>query len=102
MNFRKLLKYRIVYQISLKQTLKKNLLTNFSMSFSNRMILRYSRCTRRRAVFVDRFNRTLRNSMKKKSDFEKRFADWIGEIPSVTKKHNKTFHHSAKKTPVDT
>ena len=36
----------------------------------------------------------------KKPVLLKRNADWLSELPSVNKKHNNTFHHSIKMTPI--
>ena len=40
--------------------------------------------------------------MLKKPVFEKRNADWLGELPSVIKKHNTTIHSPTKRTPLQT
>ena len=45
----------------------------------------YSRYTSKGAVFVEIFNRTLRNLLKKPV-FEKGRASWIDELQSVVKK----------------
>ena len=58
----------------------------------------YSRYTDKGAVFAERFNRTIRNLLKKPV-FKKGKADWISELPSVTKQYNNTIHHSTKMTP---
>ena len=63
-------------------------------------IKRYSRYTNRGAVFAERFNRTVRNSLKKPV-FEKGNANWLGELPLVIKKYENTIHHSTKMTPID-
>ena len=63
-------------------------------------IKRYSRYTNKLAVFAERFNRTIRNLLKKPV-FEKGNANWLDELPSVIKKYNNTIHHSTKMTPVD-
>ena len=62
-------------------------------------IKRYSRNTALGAVFAERFNRTIRNLLKKPV-FEKREADWLSELPSVTKQYNNTIHSSTKMTPI--
>ena len=38
--------------------------------------------------------------MLKKPIFEKAFADWSSEIPSIIKKYNNTTHNSIKTTPI--
>ena len=63
-------------------------------------IKRYSRYTNKGAVFAERFNRTIRNLLKKPV-FEKGNANWLGDLPLVIKKNNNTIHHSTKMTPVD-
>ena len=60
----------------------------------------YSRYTSKGAVFVEIFNRTLRNFLKKPV-FEKGNASWINELPSTIKKYNNTIHHSTKFTPIE-
>ena len=52
-------------------------------------ITRYSRYTSHCAVFAERFNRTLRNFLKKPV-FLKGNANWIDELQSIVKKHNET------------
>ena len=44
--------------------------------------------------------RTIRHLLKKLV-FEKGNADWISELPSVTKQYNNTVHHSIKMKPID-
>ena len=44
--------------------------------------------------------RTIRNLLKKPV-FENRNADWISELPSVTKQYNNTVHHGIKVKPID-
>ena len=71
----------------------------FNEFLETNMIKRYSRYTDKGAVFAERFNRTIRNLLKKPV-FEKANANWISELPSVVKKYNKTIHHSIKMTPI--
>ena len=61
-------------------------------------IKKYSRYTDEGAVFAERFNRTIRNLLKKPV-FLKGNADWLSELSSVIKQYNNTFHHSTKMTP---
>ena len=63
-------------------------------------IKRYSRYTSKGAVFAERFNKTIRNLLKKPV-FEKGNANWVDELPKVIKKYNNTIHHSTKMTPID-
>ena len=62
-------------------------------------IKRYSRNTALGAVFAERFNRTIRNLLKKPV-FLKGNADWLSELPSVIRKYNNTIHHSTKMAPI--
>ena len=71
----------------------------FNEFLKNHNIKRYSRNTALGAVFAERFNRTIRNLLKKPV-FEKGNADWLSELPSVIKQYNNTTHHSIKMTPV--
>ena len=52
----------------------------------------------KRAVFAERFNRTIQNLMKKPV-FEKRNAVWLSELSYVIKQYNKTILNSIKMTP---
>ena len=70
----------------------------FNEFLNNNKIKRYSRYTDKRAVFAERFNKTIRNLLKKPV-FEKGNADWLSELPSVIKQYNITIHHSTKMTP---
>ena len=72
-----------------------NIFKNF-LKLNN--IHHYSRYTSRGAVFVEIFNRTLRNLLKKPV-FLKGNSNWINELQSVMKKYNETIHHSTKMTP---
>ena len=67
----------------------------FSEFLNNHNIKRYSRNT---AVFTERFNKTLRNLLKKPV-FSAGNADWLSELPSVIKQYNNTNYHSIKMTP---
>ena len=60
---------------------------------------RYSRYTSKGAVFAERFNRTIRNLLKKPV-FENGDANWIDIIDSIIKKYNNTVHSSTKMTPI--
>ena len=71
----------------------------FNEFSNNHNIKRYSRNTDLGAVFAERFNRTIRNLLKKPV-FEKGNADWLSELPSVIKQYNNTIHSSTKMTPV--
>ena len=71
----------------------------FSEVLNDQNIKRYSRNTGLGAVFAERFNRTIRNLLKKPV-FEKGKADWLSKLPSVIKQYNNTIHHSIKMTPI--
>ena len=72
----------------------------FNEFLNSNNIKRYSRNTALGAVFAERFNRTMRNLLKKPV-FEKGKASWIKELPSVIKKFNNTIHNSTKMKPID-
>ena len=71
----------------------------FNDFLNNNKIKRYSRYTDKGAVFAERFNRTIRNLLKKPV-FLAGNADWLSELPSVIKQYNNTIHHSIKMTPI--
>ena len=71
----------------------------FQNLLKNKNIQHYSRFTDKGPSIAERVIRTLRNLLKKPV-FEKGKADWFSELSSVVNKHNKTFHHSIKKTLV--
>ena len=52
------------------------------------------------AVFAERFNRTVRNLLKK-IVFEQGDAKWIDVLPTVIKQYNNRIHNSTKLTPKD-
>ena len=59
----------------------------------------YSRFTGKGPSIAERVIRTIRNLLKKPI-FLACNADWISELPSVTKQYNNTIHHSIKMTPL--
>ena len=69
----------------------------FNKLLINHNIKRYSRNTALGAVFAHRFNRTIRNLLKKPV-FLAGEASWINELPSVVNQYNNTIHHSIKMT----
>ena len=71
----------------------------FNEFLNNNKIKRYSRYTDKGAVFAERFNKTIRNLLKKPV-FLKGNADWLSELSSVVNKYNNTIHNSIKMTPV--
>ena len=52
------------------------------------------------AVFAERFNRTIRDLLKK-IVFEQGDANWIDVLPSITKQYNNRVHTSTKLSPKD-
>ena len=59
----------------------------------------YSRNSSYGAVFAERFNRTIRDLLKK-IVFEQGDAKWIDVLPIITKQDNKKVHSSTKLTPI--
>ena len=78
---------------------KENANTIFNVFLNNHSIKRYSRNTALGAVFAERFNRTIRNLLKKPV-FLKGNADWLSELPSVIKQYSNTIDSSTKMTPI--
>ena len=58
----------------------------------------YSRNSSYGAVFAERFNRTIRDLLKKVV-FEQGDAKWIDVLPTITKQYNNRIHSSIKLTP---
>ena len=71
----------------------------FETYLKSQNIKRYSRSTSKGAVFAERFNRTIRNLLKKPV-FENGDANWIDTLDSIIKKYNNTVHSSTKMTPI--
>ena len=71
----------------------------FETYLKSHNIKRYSRYTSKGAVFAERFNRTIRNRLKKPV-FENGDANWIDILDSIIKKYNNTVHSSTKMTPI--
>ena len=67
----------------------------FETYLKSQKIKRYSRYTSKGAVFAERFNRTIRNLLKKPV-FENGDANWIDTLDSIIKKYNNTMHSSTK------
>ena len=59
----------------------------------------YSRNSSYGAVFAERFNRTIRDLLKK-IVFENGDANWIDVLPTITKQYNNRIHSSTKLTPI--
>ena len=60
----------------------------------------YSRNSLYGAVFAERFNRTIRDLLKK-IVFEQGDANWIDILPTITKQYNNRIHSSTKLSPKD-
>ena len=71
----------------------------FESYLKSQNIKRYSRYTSKGAVFAERFNRTIRNLLKKPV-FENGDANWIDTLDSIINKYNSTIHSSTKMTPI--
>ena len=71
----------------------------FNEFLKKKKIKRSSRYTDKGAAFAERFNRTIRNLLKKPV-FEKGNSNWLSELPSVNKQYNNTIHSSVKMTPI--
>ena len=59
----------------------------------------YSRFAGRGPSIAERVSRTIRNLLQQPV-FEKRFADWLSELPSVIKQYKNTVHNSTKMTRI--
>ena len=71
----------------------------FQVFLNKNDIKLYSRNTSLGAVFAERFNRTIRDLLKKVV-FEKSDANWIDVISTITKQYNDRLHSSTKLTPI--
>ena len=60
----------------------------------------YSRNSSYGAVFAEKFNRTIRDLLKK-IVFEQGDAKWIDNLPTITKQYNNKIHSSTKLSPKD-
>ena len=79
----------------------KEFYNNFFQDFLNKNnIKHYSRNISYGAVFAERFNRTIRDLLKK-IVFEKGDGKWIDILPTITKQYNNRIHSSTKLSPKD-
>ena len=77
----------------------KEFYNNIFQDFLNKNNIKlYSRNTSYGAVFAERFNRTIRDLLKKVV-FEHGDANWIDLLPTITKQYNNKVHSSTKLTP---
>ena len=73
---------------------------NIFQDFLNKNNIKlFSRNSSYGAVFAERFNRTIRDLLKK-IVFEQGDANWIDILPTITKQHNNRIHSSTKLTPI--
>ena len=78
----------------------KEFYNNIFQEFLNKNNIKlYSRNSSLGAVFAERFNRTIRNLLKK-IVFEKGDGNWIDVLPTITKQYNNRIHSSTKLTPI--
>ena len=77
----------------------KEFYNNIFQDFLNKNNIKlYSRNSSYGAVFAERFNRTIRDLLKKVV-FEQGDAKWIDLLPTITKQYNNRIHSSTKLTP---
>ena len=78
----------------------KEFYNNIFQDFLNKNSIKlYSRNSSYRAVFAERFNRTIRDILKRPV-FEKGDGNWIDVLPTITKQYNNRIHSSTKLTPI--
>ena len=78
----------------------KEFYNNLIQDFLNKNKIKlYSRNSSYGAVFAERFNRTIRDLLKK-IVFEQGDGNWIGILPKITKQYNNRIHSSTKLTPI--
>ena len=78
----------------------KEFYNNIFQDFLNKNHIKfYSRNTFLGAVFAERFNRTIRDFLKKPV-FEKGDGKWIDILPTITKQYNNKVHSAFKLTPI--
>ena len=79
----------------------KEFYNNIFQDFINKNNIKlYSRNSSYGAVFAERFNRTMRDLLKK-IVFEHGDANWIDVLPTITKQYNNRIHSSTKLSPKD-
>ena len=78
----------------------KEFYNNIFQDFLNKNDIKlYSRNSSYGAVFAERFNRTIRDLLKKPV-FEKADSNWIDVLPTITNQYNTRIHSSSKLTPI--
>ena len=79
----------------------KEFYNNIFQDFLNKNNIKlYSRNSSYGAVFAERFNRTIRDLLKK-IVFEQGDGKWIDILPTITKQYNNKVHSSTKLTPIE-
>ena len=79
----------------------KEFYNNIFQEFLNKNDIKfYSRNSSDGAVFAERFNRTIRDLLKK-IVFERGDANWIDVLPTITKQYNNRIHSSTKLSAKD-
>ena len=79
----------------------KEFYNNIFQDFLNKNNIKlYSRNSSYGAVFAERFNRTIRDLLKKIA-FERGDANWIDILQTITKQYNNRIHSSTKLSPKD-
>ena len=79
----------------------KEFYNNIFQDFLNKNNIKlYSRNSSYGAVFAERFNRTIRDLIKK-IVFEQGDANWIDVLPTISKQYNSRIHSSTKLSPKD-
>ena len=79
----------------------KEFYNNIFQDFLNKNNIKlYSRNSSYGAVFAERFNRTIRDLLKK-IVFKRGDANWIDVLPTITKQYNNRIHSSTKLSPKD-
>ena len=72
---------------------------NFQEFLNKNDIKLYSRNSSYGAVFAERFNRTIRDLLKRPV-FEEGDGNWIDVLPTITKQYNTKVHSSTKLSPI--
>ena len=79
----------------------KEFYNNIFQDFLNKNnIKHYSRNTYLGAVFAERFNKSIKDLLKRPV-FEKGDGNWIDVLPTITKQYNNRVHSSTKLSPKD-
>ena len=79
---------------------RKEFYNNIFQDFLNKNNIKlYSRNSSYGAVFAERFNKTIRDLLKRPV-FEKCDGKWIDFLPTITKQYNNKVHSSTKLTPI--